>query len=1206
MPKRKRSTDTQGHSLAKTILKASGISELIDALKNGETRFAVKVPESARSFFAAAVHCALKDIPMILVTVGVRSQEILDQDLRTWLEVFSNGSKKAATDPDPEVLFFPAWEFLPHEPKLPHADVISERLETLVSLNRFRTTPHSLSAPMVVTHIRALMQPSFSPDELSNRTRILKTGDQCDPLDLIEWLEDQGYEPEAQVTLKGEIALRGGILDVFPLTSPHPIRLEFFGEDLESIRIFDASSQISLKKVDEIELTPAGEIGILKKLIEEQKDVIAGKDCSADLLDHLPDGCLVLFFDPEDVETAGLEYESRLMDGGPLARTWDQLLQKMAEKGVAVSSLISDAVKDPAESELPSVHDLEPIVLDAGFSSLDDYGTVSESRLDFRILEPRRHEFLNQIQRWQRQDYQVLVFGNNKGELQRFQEIWEEVIAKPESTPKKKPSVKKKVKSEIQSKNACPLKLLSYPLSQGFLFQVGKIVVVTDAEIFGRYKVSKPRRLKSRHALAARRTLDVDFTDLEHGDYVVHVQHGIGRFTGLRIVDIQSSGKGKPVSEKSKLRSTGQECMVIEYASRDTNSPPPKLYVPVTEAHLVGKYIGAGKARPPLNKLGGARWSKTTESAQKSIMDLASQLISLQAARESQKGHQFEPDTPWQREFESAFIYEETLDQQRAIDETKTDLEAEKPMDRLICGDVGYGKTEVAIRAAFKAVMGGKQVAILVPTTVLAAQHHNTLSERMSDYPIRVELLSRFRSNKQQLEVVSGLANGSVDIVIGTHRLIQKDIVFQDLGLVVVDEEQRFGVLHKEKLKVLRKTVDVLTLTATPIPRTLYMALSGARDMSTIETPPQDRLPVETLVLPYNERTIRDAIQQELDRDGQVYFLHNRIHDIHSVALRVKALVPKAKVVVGHGQMPARDLEKIMNQFVNGEADVLLSTTIIESGLDIPNANTIIIDRADRFGLSDLYQLRGRVGRYKHQAYAYLLLPRHAALLDNVRKRLSAIKQYSTLGSGFKIAMRDLEIRGAGNLLGPQQSGHIAAVGFDLYCQLLKKSIRALKGEKVKPRIEVYLKLDFVRFSPLETPETQTGNVVKDSVYEAEESMQIVSALAPYRFAEEEKHRIEIYRKMALADDKASLNRLKAELKDRFGVLPEPLELLFTLAALKLLASDCQVSSIETRQDRIMLFRNGDYLTIDGRFPRLKRKDPKGKLNEVRRLLTAL
>jgi transcription-repair coupling factor (superfamily II helicase) len=497
----------------------------------------------------------------------------------------------------------------------------------------------------------------------------------------------------------------------------------------------------------------------------------------------------------------------------------------------------------------------------------------------------------------------------------------------------------------------------------------------------------------------------------------------------------------------------------------------------------------------------------------------------------------------------------------------------------------------VAIRAAFKAVMDGRQVAVLVPTTVLAQQHFNTFRERMADYPVRIELLSRFRSRRQQQRVVQDLANGAVDIVIGTHRLIQNDITFKDLGLVVIDEEQRFGVLHKEKFKRLRTLVDVLTLSATPIPRTLYLALTGARDMSTIQTPPHDRLPVETIVTQFDERVIRDAIQRELNRGGQVFFLHNRVTTIQLTADRLKRLLPRARIVVGHGQMDADELEEVMTRFVNGEADVLLSTTIIESGLDIPNANTIIIDRADRFGLSDLYQLRGRVGRYKHQAYAYLLLPRHVSLLTDVRKRISAIRQYSTLGSGFKIAMRDLEIRGAGNLLGAEQSGHITAVGFELYCQLLKQSVSSLKGEKVKPRVEVSVKLDFLDPSAV----GGQSSVTTDK-----------SASLPHGYVTEPQHRIEIYRKLAQATDKSALENLQKELRDRFGPPPPAVELLLLVAELKILAGEKAVTVIEVKDDKLMLTRHGDFITLGGKFPRLTKKVAGARLKEIKRLLLAI
>jgi transcription-repair coupling factor (superfamily II helicase) len=756
------------------------------------------------------------------------------------------------------------------------------------------------------------------------------------------------------------------------------------------------------------------------------------------------------------------------------------------------------------------------------------------------------------------------------------------------------------------------------------------LVVVTDAEIFGRYKIQRPRRLKAAHAQTSRSLLDIDFTDLDDGDYVVHLQHGIGRYLGLQMMP-HSSGT-KPLEKAARPTEADQECLVIEYAASDPNQPAPRLYVPVSEAHLVSKYVGAGKARPPLNTLGGGRWQKTKEQAEHAVRDLAAEFLSIQAARASQAGHAFRADTPWQREFESAFLYEETPDQWKAILAAKGDMEAPKPMDRLICGDVGYGKTEVAIRAAFKAVMDGRQVAVLVPTTVLAQQHFNTFRERMADYPIRIELLSRFRTPREQRKAIQDLATGAVDIVIGTHRLVQDDIAFKDLGLVVIDEEQRFGVLHKEKFKLLRKLVDVLTLSATPIPRTLYLALTGARDMSTIETPPQDRLPVETIVTEYDERVIRDAILRELNRGGQVFYLHNRVLDIEDVAVRLRALLPaKVRIAVGHGQMHSDDLEEVMTRFVNGEVDVLLSTTIIESGIDIPNANTIVIDRADRFGLSDLYQLRGRVGRYKHQAYAYLLVPRHARLLTDARKRISAIKQYSTLGSGFKIAMRDLEIRGAGNLLGAQQSGHITAVGFELYCQLLKQSVAALRGEKVKPRVAVQVRLDFLTLNAAEESALEVGsstlNVQRSKLtpvpdiqisretatYTSREpstetrnlklETRRAAAGIPQTYVSDAKQRIEIYRKLAEITDEEGVSRLKGELRDRFGPLPASVELVLLVAQLKLLASERNISILESKDDKLMLTRHNDFIQVGGKFPRLTKKEPRARLNEIKRLL---
>jgi len=1020
----------------------------------------------------------------------------------------------------------------------------------------------------------------------------LKRGDRVEPLDLVEWLEEQGYEPEAQVTQKGEIALRGGILDVYPLTSPWPVRLEFFGDELESLRTFDPHTQISREEIGELTLSPAGEVNFLK-------EQMAAGGSGATLLAHLPGNALVLVSDPDRVVDQAIEYERRAEGSAGFIAPWEELeLEKFTR--VELREGEESEVLDGASSGTGEARVLPRL----GFSNLDVWRPLETRLPDPQIAESQRREFFGQLHRWLRQGFAVEVFCNNEGERERFEEIWKEYGFGSEVSPR----------------------IALGTLTRGFLQEEAKLVVITDAEIFGRYKVQRPRRMKSPHAAATRSALDIDFSELTEGDYVVHLAHGIGRFLGLQILPAGAGAKGGATA------SEGQECLVIEYAPSDPAQPAPKLYVPVTEAHLVSKYVGTGKARPQLNALGGTRWTKAKAQAEEAVRDLAGELLSIQAARDSQVGHAFPADTPWQREFEASFLYEETPDQMRAINAAKKDMESARPMDRLICGDVGYGKTEVAIRAAFKAVMSGRQVAILVPTTVLAQQHFNTFRERMADYPIRIEQLSRFRTKREQKKIVEDLAQGGVDIVIGTHRLVQDDVAFKDLGLVVIDEEQRFGVMHKEKFKLLRRLVDVLTLSATPIPRTLYLALTGAREMSAIETPPQDRLPVETVVTQYDERLIRDSIQRELNRQGQVYYLHNRVVDIHSVALKVRTLVPQARVLVGHGQMNADDLEDVMAAFINGEADVLVSTTIIESGIDIPNANTIIIDRADRFGLSDLYQLRGRVGRYKHQAYAYLLLPRHAALLSDARKRISAIKQYSSLGSGFKIAMRDLEIRGAGNLLGSQQSGHITAVGFDLYCQLLKQSISALKGEKVKPRIEVQVRLDFLALNPGEESsapaegskrkkkeeeelvinvprETATySGRRKKAVFEpvAFEPIPKAPAYIPLKYISDPQQRIEAYRKLAETTERAGLEALRKEWRDRFGKLPAPMELLLQVTEVKLFAAEKNVTMVEAKEDKLMLTRNGDFIQVGGKFPRLAKREPKARLAEIRKLLGAI
>ncbi|HEY1172864.1 MAG TPA: transcription-repair coupling factor [Verrucomicrobiae bacterium] len=1146
---------------------------LRERVESGGALSLAGVAEAAMPFVAAMIHRLFPTRTMVVVTESLKVQEQFQQDYETWSKGRDGGGAKG--DTAGRTLFYPAWEILPNEEKLPHADVISDRLETLVALRRHRA---GAEAPVVMTNISALLQKTLAATQLEQCTRAFKRGDSIDPMDLIEWLEDQGYEPEAQVTQRGEIALRGGIVDVYPLTSPWPVRLEFFGNDLESLRYFDPTTQISREEIPEIVLPPGGELGIMKRLV---RDGARPSECIATFFDQLPADTIVLLANLTELQQHGESYVKELGADNPFflnMAEWETRLQRGAKSVVCFGE------------ELPLSFSGEAARVTLELESLETYRSLGDRPPEAQVAEAQRREFFQQLHRWQRQDYSMHVVCNNDGESQRFKEIWAEYGL----------GELKGVTIDLGA------------LSRGFLSDEAKLAVVTDAEIFGRYKVQRPRRMKTQHAKVARSAMEINFTELEFGDYVVHLQHGIGKYLGLQVLPI-SGGRKRPREEQTP--EVMQECLVIEYAASTTDQAPPKLYVPVTEAHLVGKYVGAGKARPQLNTLGGNRWAKAKEQAQRAVRDLAGELLTIQAARASQPGYAFGPDTPWQREFEGSFLYEETIDQVKAIDAAKKDMEVAKPMDRLICGDVGFGKTEVAIRAAFKAVMGGKQVAIMVPTTVLAQQHYRTFRERMADYPVKVELLSRFRTKKEQAKVIEDLATGAVDIVVGTHRVVQSDIVFKDLGLVVVDEEQRFGVMHKEKFKLMRKLVDVLTLSATPIPRTLHLALTGARDMSTIETPPHDRLPVETVVTQYDERMIRDAILREMQRDGQVFFLHNRVSTIDMMATKLRTLVPDARIVVGHGQMDADDLEEVMTAFVNGEADVLLSTTIIESGLDIPNANTIIIDRADRFGLSELYQLRGRVGRYKHQAYAYLMIPRHASLLSDARKRMSAIKQYSKLGSGFKIAMRDLEIRGAGNLLGAQQSGHITAVGFELYCQLLKQSVSALKGEKVKPRVEVPVRLDFLDTNPKaeavvsgeddEALEEESEKLPKGRVVEIVRPG-LTQACIPLSYIPESQQRVDMYRKIAQVTEYAELEAVRKELRDRFGKLPEAMDLLLRVSELKVMAVERKISSIEAKEGKLMITRNNDFIMLGGKFPRLTKKAALAKVNEIKKLLLAI
>ena len=758
---------------------------------------------------------------------------------------------------------------------------------------------------------------------------------------------------------------------------------------------------------------------------------------------------------------------------------------------------------------------------------------------DFVLQQNKRHAFTQQLADWNTDNWDIHLIFSNKGEIERFTELMGDSIL-----------------DGVQTSFG--------ELAHGFTISSVRLAVISSAELFGKYQTSNNRKNSHlEHQRKARAQSDI--VDIEKGDLVVHTEYGIGRFQDISTDD------------------DGTEEINIRY--RDGAI----LSVPIDQAHLLAKYVGMGGRAPTLSKLGDAKWARARKSAEKSIMDYAAQLLRLQAERQVNKGDGHPPDTKWMWEFENSFRYTETPDQLTAIQDTKADMECPKPMDRLICGDVGFGKTEVAIRTAFKAVTGGKQAAILVPTTVLAEQHWRTFRERMSEYPLRIELLNRFRKPAEVRSTLKGLADGSVDIVIGTHRLVSNDVEFHDLGVAIIDEEQRFGVKHKEKFKELFAGIDLLTLSATPIPRTLYLALMGTRDMSTIDTAPPNKVPVQTSICGYDERIIRTAITREMDRGGQVFFLHNRVQTIEIMRDKIHALVPDAKIVIGHGQMEKDELEQVMRSFVNGEADILLATTIIESGIDIPNANTIIIDRADRFGLADLYQLRGRVGRGGTNAYAILLIPRDLTVGGDATKRINAIKQYTALGSGFKIAMRDLEIRGAGNLLGTKQSGHISSVGFDLYCQLLRQSIERLRGNKHAIRIDVTLRADFINF------------------VESQQDKAYLNCYIPAAYMTEPTMRIRAYKQLAEASSETTIQGLKESWKDQYGKLPAPLHNLLNTTLLKIAAARANITSIEIKSQRLMLTRNNQYIMLSQtKFPRLTATKPRSKIKEATEMLKSI
>jgi transcription-repair coupling factor (superfamily II helicase) len=1002
-------------------------------------------------------------------------------EARMWIVCENVSSQEALHN---ELLhWFPEALFYPEADIAPVEGAIADpenAAERLAVIHKL--TDSKANAIIVLT--RASLDEQVPTKESFNQLEVtLKRGDTLDRDHLLKQLADAGYEHVPQVSQRGQFAVRGGILDIFSFHHSLPARIELFGDEIDSLRHFDLDAQTSVQQVDSVTML-LGDSASARRTCR-LGDLIGKRDTTVDA-------------------------------GG----TWLAAQVRMLE-GAEISSAAEDyscAFFDPGLGEF-----------EAG---------------DFIVDEIKRERFFNQLTEWRRDHWNVHLFCNNEGEIERLREL-------------------------IPSVEADAVHFTVGTLGRGFTFPAAKVVVLSDAELFGRYRNTRARRLALRRAREVHGRAQIDFSELVDGELVVHLEHGIARYEGM-----QSVPRGDTV----------EEVLALEFAGKA------RLYVPLEQSYLVSRYVGVGKKNPQLSTLGDGKWARAKKNAEKAVFDYAAQLLRVHAERETLTGFAFPEDNKWQNEFEASFIYKETPDQLTAIQAVKSDMEDDQPMDRLICGDVGFGKTEVAIRAAFKAVMSGKQVAFLVPTTVLAEQHYRTLRERMSDYPITVELLSRYRTSGQQRKTIDGLRAGEVDIVVGTHRLISKDVEFKNLGLVIIDEEQRFGVLQKEKFKELFRLVDMLTLSATPIPRTLYLSLMGAKDMSTIETPPPNRIPVETFICPYDERIIRDAVIRELNRQGQVFFLHNRVSTIERVAHRLGELCPKARVLVGHGQMDEHELEDVMHRFVSGEADVLVSTTIIESGLDIPNANTIIIDRADRFGLADLYQLRGRVGRAQHKAYAYLMLPPGLMTVGEARRRINAIKQYGSLGAGFKIAMRDLEIRGAGNILGTQQSGHIINIGFDLYCSLLKQAVSMLKGEKVRARLEVALRFDFIVQREAEFATDGNGKA---------------PAFIPVSYIAESQPRIQAYRRLNEISTQEQLDALRKAWRDRFGRMPESAENLLMLTELKISAAARKIASIEVREDRAMLMRNGDYVQIGGKFPRLHSTDAGERLREVLKLVRA-
>ncbi|QSB04582.1 transcription-repair coupling factor [Natronoglycomyces albus] len=1131
----------------------------------------VAVP-GARPTALAAVARQLSDGILLVITATSREAEELTAALAAYL-------------PEENIGYYPAWETLPHERLSPRSDTVGRRIQLLHRLVG-HSNEHTAPLKVVVTPVRGALQPQLKGLGKLRPIR-LREGDEQDLTSLANALHDLAYERVDLVEKRGQFALRGGILDVFPPTAEYPIRLEFFGDEIDSLRYFSVADQRSLDKVPELIAEPCRELlltpevrqkaqelahtypnladmcsklaeGIPQEGMESLLPVLCGADQMELLHENLPARSLVVAVEPERISSRAHEMVATSTEF--LEASWSAAaagseapidlgavtFRDLAQARTSALALghgwwtISPFASAPEESdsaaaELAAITGESGLALSAEF---DNHVSVQMAA----AAAPRYHgnskDLVHDVKRWTAEGWQVALVYPAIGGAKRAAEQLGDF------------GVGARVEAKPEQMEAGTVLVCVGPLPVGFVDETARLAVITAADVAGG-KISAGAR-QARRA-PARRKGAVDPLELKEGDYVVHQQHGVGKYIEM---------------VRRTIGGAQREYLVIEYAPSKRGQPGDRLFMPTDSLDQLSRYVGG--EMPTVHKLGGSDWTKAKNRARKAVKEIAAELIRLYAARQATQGHAFAPDTPWQQELEDSFAFIETPDQYQAIVDTKRDMEAVMPMDRLVCGDVGYGKTEVAVRAAFKAVQDGKQVGILVPTTLLASQHLKTFQERMGQFPIRIRQLSRFQTLSEARQIQEGLAKGEIDIVIGTHRLLQSETRFKDLGLLIVDEEQRFGVEHKEKLKALRASVDVLTMSATPIPRTLEMAVTGLREMSTIATPPEERHPVLTYVGAWEAKQVAATIRRELLRDGQVFYLHNRVESIDKAARTLRDLVPEARIATAHGRMGEKQLEQIMQGFWEGEYDVLISTTIVESGIDIPNANTLIVERADHLGLSQLHQIRGRVGRGRERAYAYFLYPPEQPLSDTAHERLATIAQHSELGAGMYVAMKDLEIRGAGNLLGAEQSGHIADVGFDLYLRMVGDAVRRYKGAKDEQLPPVKIELP-------------------------------VEAHLPVDYISVERLRLEMYRKIAEVRDEAELDAVREELEDRYGALPDSVENLLHVANFRLLARRFGLQEVALQGRNLRFSR----VTLpDSKQMRLKRHYPEAVYKDTAGLIS--